>query len=102
MKHYCHAYKCLKEVPPRLFACGHHWRILPAEYRKDILKNYRPGQENDKFPSLDYIKAANRAKLYLAGVEHPEDLQGLTEICNLIEKAFAERIDRYEKENAAA
>ncbi|HEX9960573.1 MAG TPA: hypothetical protein VGB00_06555, partial [Pyrinomonadaceae bacterium] len=66
MNHYCHAHKCKTEVPPRLFACKKHWSALPPNLKMPILANYRKGQEIDKTPTLEYIKAVNEAKLFLA------------------------------------
>ena len=63
--HTCHAPGCGIPVPPRLFMCRTHWRMLPPSLRERIWATYRPGQENDKQPSGDYLDAARRAVEYL-------------------------------------
>ena len=69
MKHLCHAPGCKVEVPPKIFMCLPHWRRLPAKMRREIWACYRPGQEVDKNPSLEYLQAAQRARAYIADLE---------------------------------
>jgi hypothetical protein len=61
MKHYCHAKECFTEVPPRMFMCRDHWKMVPKALRDEIWANYQPGQEITKEPSMDYIVVASRA-----------------------------------------
>jgi hypothetical protein len=65
-KHYCHAMQCFTEVPPKMFMCKPHWRMLPKAMRDAIWDNYRPGQEIDKEPTNDYVIAASRAIAHIA------------------------------------
>lgn len=58
MSHYCHAVGCTTEVPPKLHMCLPHWRMVPKAVQDLIWKHYRPGQEIDKEPSIDYIATA--------------------------------------------
>lgn len=58
MSHVCHAVGCNVAVPPRMFMCSPHWYKLPKVYQNVIWHYYRPGQEIDKEPSLDYIAVA--------------------------------------------
>jgi hypothetical protein len=66
VSHGCHAAGCTKKVPPRLFACRAHWFRLPAVVRAAVLREYRPGQENDKKPTVAYMAVQQYAVAYLA------------------------------------
>jgi hypothetical protein len=55
MIHTCHAHDCGKRVPPSMLFCRPHWFSLPKPIRDAIWREYRPGQENDKKPSLRYL-----------------------------------------------
>lgn len=59
--HRCHAPGCRTGVTPDRFACILHWWMLPRRLRDAIQAAYRPGQENDKRPSKQYLKAARAA-----------------------------------------
>ena len=76
MKHVCHAHNCNAPVPPRMLFCRPHWFSLRRAVQEAIWREYRPGQETDKRPSLRYMavqrlavseSAANEAarKLFL-------------------------------------
>ena len=56
-KHRCHWPDCAVEVPPHMWGCKPHWFRLPAELRMRIWRAYRPGQEVDKKPSVEYVEA---------------------------------------------
>ena len=56
--HTCHAEGCDIEVPPRMHMCLPHWRMVPKAVQELIWKHYRPGQEIDKQPSVEYIATA--------------------------------------------
>jgi hypothetical protein len=58
MPHQCHAVGCSTPVEPRMFMCGRHWRMLPSQFQKVIWHYYRPGQEIDKQPSIEYLAVA--------------------------------------------
>lgn len=55
MRHTCHAHGCKTPVPPRMFMCRAHWFSLRKPTRDAIWREYRPGQEDDKRPSLRYL-----------------------------------------------
>jgi len=55
MAHTCHAHECNRRVPPAMFMCKAHWFSLPKRTRDAIWREYRPGQEDDKRPSLRYL-----------------------------------------------
>lgn len=59
--HACHAHGCEVQVPPAMFMCKEHWYALPKRLRDAVWREYRPGQENDKQPSLRYLAVQQRA-----------------------------------------
>lgn len=61
MKHLCHAYKCTKEVPPKMLMCFKHWKMVPTSIQQLIWKHYVQGQEMRKNPTNDYLKAQQLA-----------------------------------------
>lgn len=60
-RHTCHADGCDTPVPPRMFMCRAHWFMVPKPLRDRIWATYRPGQERDKQPSLEYLDTAMEA-----------------------------------------
>ncbi len=58
MNHQCHAVGCTAEVPPKMHMCLKHWRMVPEPVKNLIWKHYRPGQEIDKQPTVEYIMTA--------------------------------------------
>lgn len=67
MPHFCHAFQCKKEVPPRMLMCAPHWRMVPARVQKQVWAHYRPGQEVDKNPSEAYL-TVQRTAVWLVAV----------------------------------
>lgn len=59
--HLCHAKACQIEVAPRLLMCGRHWRMVPRALQRAVWATYRPGQENTKDPTPEYLDAAQAA-----------------------------------------
>lgn len=59
--HTCHAKGCSIEVPPAMLMCRTHWYMVPAPLRRRVWATYRKGQEIDKSPSAEYLKAADDA-----------------------------------------
>lgn len=72
MSHRCHGHGCGRSVPPRLFACRTCWGKLRAPLQRAILREYRPGQEEDKKPSLRYLVVQQRAIGEIAFRPHDE------------------------------
>jgi len=58
MSHHCHAVGCKVPVPPKMHMCFTHWHMVPKLLQSLIWHHYRPGQEIDKKPSVEYICAA--------------------------------------------
>lgn len=69
MAHTCHATACKENVPPEMFMCRKHWFNLPMKMRNKIWANYRPGQCDDKNPSMEYCLIAKECVIYLARKE---------------------------------
>lgn len=70
MRHTCHALQCKKHIPPRMFMCGKHWKMVPAEMRGRIWEMYVPGQErNPDLVSQDYLAVAMAAQKDVAKQE---------------------------------
>lgn len=69
MTHTCHAWRCNKRTHPSKFMCSHHWSLVPQELKDEIWKHYRKGQEKDKQPSQEYVKATIKAKKAVAQQE---------------------------------
>ena len=64
--HHCHAVGCEAAVPPRLFMCARHWRMVPAEGKRQVWANYRAGQEVDKRPSSEYLRVTDECRRIVA------------------------------------
>lgn len=63
-KHRCHWPGCDAIVPASLWGCRAHWFRLPPGIRRRLTAAYRPGQEQDKRPTRDYIQAAKDARTW--------------------------------------
>lgn len=59
--HTCHANQCRTPVRPEYLMCGRHWAMVPPYIRRGVWKNYRPGQCEDKNPSVTWMNFANAA-----------------------------------------
>jgi hypothetical protein len=58
MSHHCHALGCNVKVPPHLHMHAGHWKMVPRRLQRALWAAYRPGQEDDKDPSAEYLRAA--------------------------------------------
>lgn len=68
-EHLCHASECKTAVPPRMFMCRRHWRMVPKVIQDRIWAEYVPGQERRKDPTEAYIEVALAAVDYVAWLE---------------------------------
>lgn len=66
-RHTCHAEGCEVGVAPKLLMCLKHWRMVPKPLQVQVWRHYRPGQENDKRPTAEYLEAARAAIDAVAG-----------------------------------
>ena len=60
----CHWPSCRLPVAPRLWGCSDHWLTLPKELRGAIWETYRPGQEERKDPSNQYLLVAEMVQVW--------------------------------------
>ena len=67
MQHTCHWITCNVAVPPKMWGCKKHWFKLPLALRREVWRNYRPGQEIDKNPSRAYIETALKVRRWIEG-----------------------------------
>jgi hypothetical protein len=86
--HLCHAHGCKIEIAPRLLMCPRHWFALPGKLRAAIWREYRPGQERDKGPSLRYMAVQRRAIGTLVFRPHDEEAARLAAPYLLEAEAF--------------
>lgn len=63
MKHTCHAKGCTTEVPPKMFMCLKHWRMVPRYLQRLVWKHYQPGQENGEAGvTKEYLRITDEAE----------------------------------------
>jgi hypothetical protein len=67
--HTCHARDCGTPVKPELLMCLRHWRMVPRAIQRAVWSTYRPGQCDDKQPSLEWHRAADAAIGFVARLE---------------------------------
>lgn len=67
--HTCHWPGCGRAVKPAMWGCSTHWFTLPVSLRARAWKCYRPGQENDKRPSAEYLAAAREIEAWALAYE---------------------------------
>ncbi len=56
--HHCHWPGCKAQVPPARWGCYRHWMMLPRRLRDLIWSTFRPGQEKNMTPSVEYVRVA--------------------------------------------
>lgn len=61
MLHACHALGCTVQVQAKYLMCRPHWAMVPRQLQGQVWKHYRPGQCEDKQPSVEWLQAARRA-----------------------------------------
>ena len=68
--HTCHWPGCTVRCKPAFWGCKKHWYTLPAVLRSAIWRAYKPGQEDTKIVSDDYVKVARSVQNWIAR-NHP-------------------------------
>lgn len=68
-EHHCHAHECATPVKPELLMCAKHWRMVPKRIQRLVWKYYRPGQCDDKSPSIEWLEAARQAMVHVMDIE---------------------------------
>ena len=61
MLHICHARNCTVPIHQTMLMCRRHWFMVPKPLRHAVWRNYRPGQEQDKEPTIGWLDAAHAA-----------------------------------------
>lgn len=64
--HTCHAIGCETPCPPEFLCCPKHWKMVPFPIQREVWRNYRIGQCDDKKPSGAWMIAAERAIVCVA------------------------------------
>lgn len=64
--HHCHWPGCTRKVPPALWGCRDHWYKLPLDLRTEVWRTFRPGQEESKTPSREYVAVAQKVQAWIA------------------------------------
>ena len=68
--HLCHADDCNTPVPPKMFACSRHWRLVSRRLQAALWAAYLPGQEQGKAPvTRAYRIVQARCRLAIAEAE---------------------------------
>lgn len=73
--HVCHWPGCTVEVDPKMWGCKVHWFKLPEKIRNKIWGAYRPGQEQTKDPSPQYVAAVREAMEWIRDWEKKREKQ---------------------------
>ena len=73
MSHTCHHPTCSRVTDPKMLACRTHWFLLPQELRIAIWRTYRPGQEEDKQPSQEYMDVLAQVMQYWRDREQQQE-----------------------------
>lgn len=60
--HHCHWPGCDAKVTPAAWGCRKHWYRLPQHLRNKIWRAFRPGQEQTKTPSAEYVAVAREVQ----------------------------------------
>lgn len=63
--HHCHWPGCDKKVPAAMWGCYPHWMKLPKYLRDKVWAAFRPGQEETKTPSVEYISVAREVQEWI-------------------------------------
>lgn len=83
-EHHCHAIGCTVRTHPKFFMCRRHWFMVPRHLRDRIWATYVPGQEVRKDPTVEYLEAAERARLAVFRIEYGRPVNNLTEAMRYI------------------
>lgn len=64
-KHHCHWPGCNRQVPPAMWGCKEHWFKLPSYLRNKVWSTFKPGQEETKTPSREYVAVAREVQAWI-------------------------------------
>lgn len=98
--HTCHAEGCSVQVPPRMFACLRHWRMVPRALQGELWSVYHDGQERGAAPvTAAYLVVQTRCRLAIAELEG-RDLTHLRRQLATFERQAAEEASAEDTEEA--
>lgn len=63
--HGCHWPGCTADVPPAMWGCREHWKLLPRALRTKIWRTYRIGQEETGEVSKEYVATAREVQTWI-------------------------------------
>lgn len=63
--HACHWPGCERKVPAAVWGCREHWYSLPLDLRRKIWAAFKPGQEETKTPSREYVAVAREVQEWI-------------------------------------
>lgn len=72
--HHCHWPGCKRHVPAAVWGCKPHWYALPQKLRNRIWATFRPGQEETKTPSREYVTVAREVQDWIRLEQQEYDL----------------------------
>jgi hypothetical protein len=68
--HHCHAENCDVQIPPALFMCAKHWRMVPLALQREVWRHYQPGQEKrEAGVTWEYLRVTRAAIEVIAAAE---------------------------------
>lgn len=70
--HHCHWPNCDAAVPAAAWGCKKHWYMLPKDMQRRIWRAFRPGQEESKTPSREYVAVAREVQDWIAANHPPQ------------------------------
>jgi hypothetical protein len=71
--HHCHARGCTAQVPPAIFMCGKHWKMVPKPMQSAVWRHYQKGQERGAVrPTREYFAATKAAEDHVWSLENKQ------------------------------
>lgn len=90
--HTCHAEGCPAKVPPQLFVCAKHWRMVPPPLQRELWRVYKPGQEAGKAPvTTAYLVVQTRCRIAIAEREGRDLTELLRQLATFEQMAAGEQ-----------
>lgn len=63
--HTCHWPGCTEQCKPAQSHCRRHWFRLPQSLRARIWRHFRPGQEEDRRPTREYVEVMREVRAWI-------------------------------------
>lgn len=89
----CYAYRCMAAIERRYLMCGDCWKGVSMDTRREIHAAYVPGQISTGKWGLDFLKAANKARIEVARYKNNDEqfVSKLRKLNRFIEKLAARK-----------